>query len=68
MMPVHDWTRVDSGVFHDFHLRWIISIRNTLNGGLLPGDYYAMAEQVAEGPIPDVVMKPGRAYRAGGGR
>lgn len=54
-MPVHNWKRVDSGVFHDFHQRWIISISNSLNGGLLPGDYYAMAEQVAEGPIPDVV-------------
>jgi len=55
MMPVHDWTRVGSGIFHDLHQSWIISIRNILNRGLLPGDYYAMAEQVAEGPIPDVV-------------
>ena len=55
MMPVHNWTRVDSGIFHDFHQSWIISIRNVLNRGILPGDYYAMAEQVAEGPIPDVV-------------
>ncbi len=54
-MPVHDWTRVDAGIFHDFHQRWIIAICNVLNGGLLPSDYYAMAEQVAEGPIPDVV-------------
>ncbi len=54
-MPIHDWTRVDAGVFHDFHQRWIIAISNTLNNGLLPDDFYAMAEQVAEGPIPDVV-------------
>ncbi len=54
-MPIHDWTRVDAGVFHDFHQSWIISLRNALNDGLLPSDYYAMAEQVAEGPIPDVV-------------
>lgn len=54
-MPIHDWTRVDAGVFHDFHQSWIVSIRNVLNDGLLPSDYYAMAEQVAEGPIPDVV-------------
>ena len=19
-MPVHDWTRVDSGIYHDFHV------------------------------------------------
>lgn len=54
-MPVHDWTRVDAGVFHDFHQRWIIAISNALNDGLLPSDFYAMAEQVAGGPIPDVV-------------
>lgn len=54
-MPIHDWTRVDAGVFHDFHQSWIISLRNVLNDGLLPSDFYAMAEQVAEGPIPDVV-------------
>ena len=45
-MPVHNWTRVDSGIFHDFHQRWIISISNILNGGLLPCDYYAMAVSV----------------------
>ncbi len=44
-MPVHDWTRVDAGTFHDFHSGWIIHLRETLNGGLLPPDYYAMAEQ-----------------------
>ena len=54
-MPVHDWTKVNAGVFHDFHQRWIISIANSLNGGLLPRNYYAMAEQVAMGPIPDVI-------------
>ncbi len=54
-MPVHDWTVVDSGVFHDFHQSWIIELRNALNGGLLPDDYYAMAEQVTSGAIPDVV-------------
>ena len=54
-MPIHDWTRVDAGVFHDFHQSWIISLRNALNDGLLPSNFYAMAEQVAEGPIPDVV-------------
>jgi hypothetical protein len=54
-MPMHDWTKVNAGVFHDFHLSWIASIRNALNSGLLPAGYYAMAEQVADGPIPDVL-------------
>ena len=54
-MPIHDWTRVESGDFHDFHQCWVVGIRNALNGGLLPPDYMAMAEQVTGRPIPDVV-------------
>lgn len=54
-MPVHDWTRVGSGIFHDFHGRWIGAIRDYLNAGNLPHDYYALGEQVAAGPQPDVV-------------
>jgi hypothetical protein len=44
-MPVHDWTRVDDGTFHDFHLAWMAEIRKALNGGILPTGYYAFAEQ-----------------------
>ena len=46
-MPVHDWTRVSAGTFHDFHCAWIAEIRKALNDGRLPKDYYAQAEQVA---------------------
>jgi hypothetical protein len=54
-MPIHDWTRVTPGTWHDFHLAWIAEIRNALNGGILPADYYAQAEQIA-GPFgPDVL-------------
>lgn len=54
-MPIHDWTRVTAGTWHDFHLAWIAEIRNALNDGLLPADYYAQAEQIA-GPLgPDVL-------------
>lgn len=54
-MPIHDWTRVTAGTWHDFHLAWIAEIRNALNGGILPPDYYAQAEQIA-GPFgPDVL-------------
>ncbi len=54
-MPIHDWTRVSAGTWHDFHLAWIAEIRNALNGGLLPPEYYAQAEQIA-GPLgPDVL-------------
>lgn len=54
-MPIHDWTRVVSGIFHDFHHCWISEIRNALNAGLLPPGYYALAEQYAGGPHPDVL-------------
>src|SRR6516165_2929582 len=54
-VPIHDWTRVTAGTWHDFHLAWIAEIRNALNGGILPADYYAQAEQIA-GPLgPDVL-------------
>ncbi len=40
-MPVHDWTRVAAGIFHDFHHSWIEQIKVALNEGILPPDYYA---------------------------
>ena len=60
-MPIHDWTRVDAEIFHDFHHEWISTIRRTLNGGLLPKDYYALAEQQAGGFGPDVLTLKGLA-------
>jgi hypothetical protein len=54
-MPIHDWTRVDAGIFHHFHLAWIDAIARSLNGGLLPPDYYALAEQITGNMIPDVL-------------
>jgi len=54
-MPVHDWTRVDPGTFHDFHTRWIAHLTEALNGGLLPSGYYAMAEQWAGRAVADVL-------------
>ncbi len=54
-MPVHDWTRVDAGLFHAFHQSWTIALCNALNGGVLPAGYFALPEQVISGPIPDVL-------------
>jgi hypothetical protein len=44
-MPIHDWTRVPSGLFHDFHQTWTIHIKTALNGGLLPKGLSALVEQ-----------------------
>jgi hypothetical protein len=45
-MPVHDWSRVSAGTFHDLHTVWIATLRNALNMGLLPEGFYAQAEQM----------------------
>jgi hypothetical protein len=63
-MPIHDWTRVSDGTFHDFHVAWIAEIRNALNNGLLPENYYAQAEQIV-GPLgPDVLTLQTNGYPA----
>lgn len=54
-MPVHDWTRVKAGTFHDFHNAWIIHLKELLNSGLLPNDYYAQSEQRTAEVIADVL-------------
>ena len=45
VMRVHDWSRVDDGIFHHFHHSWIEEIQRALNGGLLPEWLYAFAIQ-----------------------
>jgi hypothetical protein len=54
-MPVHDWTRVEAGIYHAFHVAWVPEIQKALNGGLLPEGYYALAEQHAGWAIADVL-------------
>ncbi|MGO8750001.1 MAG: DUF4058 family protein [Thermoguttaceae bacterium] len=60
-MSIHDWTRVDAGIFHHFHQAWTIEIAHALNGGGLPPGYFAMAEQITSGLVPDVVTLKRRA-------
>lgn len=54
-MPVHDWTRVSAGTFHDFHSSWLPELKGRLNDGLLPAAYYAQVEQVAGEVVADVL-------------
>jgi hypothetical protein len=54
-MPMHDWKRVEAGIFHAFHHEWISEISRSLNRGLLPQDMYALPEQQAAGFGPDVL-------------
>jgi Protein of unknown function (DUF4058) len=53
-MPIHDWTRVNSGLFHEFHQSWSVRIKDSLNGQL-PKGYCALVEQRVDGPEPDVI-------------
>ncbi len=69
-MPIHDWSRVRSNRFHDFHQSWTIRIRDARNAGLLPDGFIAMAEQITGGPGPDVVtlslpIIPGAGFPGG---
>ncbi len=65
-MPVHDWSRVDAGIFHHFHHGWIEEIARSLNRGSLPADYYALAEQQASHFGPDVLTLQSRGLGDGG--
>ncbi len=60
-MPLHDWTKVEAGIFHAFHHRWISALSDALNGGKLPAEYYALPEQVAARFGPDVLTLQGPA-------
>lgn len=54
-MPIHDWSKVEDWLFHDFHTTWLIHLKEAMNDGLLPPGYRAFAEQRAELYIPDVL-------------
>ena len=54
-MPVHDWTRVEDGIYHGFHTVWVVQLSNMLNEGLLPEGFYALPEQHTGRSIADVL-------------
>jgi hypothetical protein len=63
-MPVHDWTLVDAALFHDFHQSWTVALRDRLNTGLLPPDYFALLEQKSNRPSPEVSRRSQAALYA----
>jgi hypothetical protein len=71
-MPVHDWSCVSAGTFHDFHNSWIVELKRVLNQELQPEGYYAQSEQDAWDVSPDVLTLQGaddaggRPFRSGG--
>lgn len=54
-MPIHDWSRIDPGTFHNFHQIWSVELANRLNAKALPDGFFAMIEQKVPLPEPDVV-------------
>ena len=65
-MPVHDWGRVKPAIFHHFHTKWIVTISDALNGGLLPDEFYALSEAHAKVGIADVLtLEKGRGEGSG---
>lgn len=59
-MPVHDWSRIPSGIFHHFHQDWSIEIARSLNRGKLPRGLSAMVEQRAGAKEGDVLTVESR--------
>jgi len=66
-MPIHDWTRVPSGLFHEFHQSWSVRLKDALNAGVLTDGYYALVEQHVDGPEPDVIAVQARQPDKAGG-
>ncbi|NLY02886.1 MAG: DUF4058 domain-containing protein [Rhodopirellula sp.] len=60
-MPLHDWTRVPSGLFHHFHQSWSIRVADALNAGILPSGIAALVEQRSGPREPDVLAIESRA-------
>jgi hypothetical protein len=50
-MPIHDWTRVDAGLCHDFHQSWTSTLCDHLNRSGLPSDHFALIEKPIRKPM-----------------
>ena len=62
-MPIHDWTRVDAGLFHSFHLGWTVGLSGALNTGGLPASYFALVEKKPRGPLWTYKYKHGTGWK-----
>ena len=54
-MPMHDWTRVEAGIFHAFLHGWISTLNGELNRHSLPHEFYALIEKRPDRFAPDVL-------------
>ena len=67
-MPIHDWSRVDAGVFHAFRQRWIVALCDALNAEVLPEDHFALIEEAAGVPVVNILAGPAIVGAGRGGR
>src|SRR5258705_13261710 len=62
-MPLHDWSRVHPGTFHDCHLSWCCRLAEALNGGFLSENCYALTVDGASADgtrsVPATLLRPG---------
>jgi hypothetical protein len=58
-MPMHDWSRIPAGLFHDFQQTWLIQIKLALNAGILPKGLSALVEQRSGSRESDVLAIEG---------
>jgi hypothetical protein len=54
-MPIHDWPRGETGIYHHFHNAWIIHLTEALNLGVLPKGYSALSDQKVSLTEPDII-------------
>ncbi len=53
-MPIHDWTKAEGWLFHDFHGTWLTHLKEALNDGRMPPGFVAATERHAGVYVPDV--------------
>lgn len=67
-MPIHDWGKAPDGAFHHFHQKWMASLCDFLNDGVLPSDLMALIDSPALGFVPDIFAVTNSPHSTSGGR
>lgn len=58
-MPIHDWTKVDAGIYHSFALSWLLALKRWLNQTLNPRSHYALQAPAFFTPSDAGYLDPG---------
>lgn len=58
-MPIHNWKKAPSGLFHHFHQQWIGDLCRALNKKVLPAGYSALIEKKTIDVEPDLMTLKG---------